>query len=114
MFKKIVFLDLHCSETPCNFTVLSCNGQIFKTIIISNCSKVCFCTDDYQIKLFATCNKQTIQQTLCLSNSLCQNYCISFVFEKIIPPKVVNLIELFDANYGFPVANATLDFKQRN
>ena len=111
MFAKKLCLDIYCSKFPCQLTILSCDGDLKNVTIQSNISKFCFCTKSCAIRLLASHNGQTIHQTIYLTNLLCQKNFVNFVFDRTILQISNNIITLTDANYGFPIANALLNFK---
>ena len=112
MFNKRIFLNIFSSNTPFDLVILSCNGKILKSVNLqSSFSKICIQTNSCCIKLLASFNEQTIYQKIYLSNCRNQNVFASFGFQKSVNPKVFNIITLTDSTYGFPVANAILNFK---
>ena len=112
MLKKVkinIFSSKECFE----LTIMSCDGRVIKNVVInSKASKICFCTRNDCVKLFAKHKNQIVCKKICLCNLRCQNIFVNFVFNKIFSKMVFKTICLTDLNYGLPVHNATLCFKQ--
>ena len=110
MFAKKVFINIFCSRLPCQLTILSCdNKMITQAFLQTNESQIFVYVKGNRIKLIATYQNETIFQTISLANRFCQIVYTTFAFSRIVNPSRI-LISLTDANYGFPIANATLNF----
>ena len=106
---KKIFLEIHCSKTPCQILIQSCNGCTIKTeTICSNISNICFCTSHCNICVIAKYKNQTISRQICLNCCRYQKICTSFNFDEEIKQNIL----LHDETYGFPIANAVLNFNQ--
>lgn len=112
MFKKKVCFNIYCSKVPCKITFSTKQGVILTKTIISNNEKICVCTECANVILSANFGSETIYQIFSLNNNSCQKIFSSIVFNNSRLIKIANLFSLKDANYGFPVAYATLRFKQ--
>ena len=108
MFCKQVILKLFCSNAPCQVTILNCYNEIVKVCNVLCYSEICICTRGCWIKVLARYQNQTICRIICLQCRLCQ--CVSAGFVFTTPSQV--LIKLADRNYGLPIANAILSFRQ--
>lgn len=110
MFCKTVRLKVFCSNTPCQLTILSGNNSVIKTCTVSLChSEICLRTAGGMLKIIARYQNQTICRIIYLRCCWCQTVCTCFNFNA---PSLVN-ITLTDANYGFPVSNAILNFQSQ-
>lgn len=115
MFSQFLCLNIFCSKTPCELTILTCNGFVIKRLTLNkSCSKVCVCTKEKNIKLQAKNESQTIYQEIKICNFLFQNIFVSFGFHAILPARINTFITLHDKNYGFPVDKAILKFEFSN
>ncbi len=113
MICKSVVLNILCFKTPCCLTIISDNGHIIKkTTLKYISSKICFCTNSKSIKLIARYNCKTICKTIYLSTSRCQNSFANLLFDTNPFNQSVKIIILLDANYGFPISKAIINFKQ--
>ena len=111
MFNKFVTLNVFCSEIPCEILIVSEEGNLLKQLIIkSHDSKICFCTNTCNIFLIAIFRNKIVRQILYLSNNFCQIHDVMLITKSITN----NLIKLIDANYGFPVIKAQLQFIKSN
>lgn len=112
MIYKKVELNISCSNTPFELTIMSCDGKVIKRKVLrTNCTSICVCTKECCIKLFAKYRNQIMCQKICLNNMSCQNIFVNFVFNNVFS-KITNFtIILTDTVYGLPVKNALLHFK---
>lgn len=109
MHNKIV-LNLFCNKIPCEILIVTLEGNLIKQITVNSiCSKICFCTNQCNVIIMASFKNETIQKTLCLNNDY-EN--IELLFNPSRYESSKNVIKLFDANYGFPVAKAQLIFRK--
>ena len=106
MICKSVTLKVFCSKTPCQLTILDCNGVVIKTCTVNNfCSQICVCTTGHTLRLIAQYQSQTLCQIIHLCCCRRQSIYVSLIFH------MTNVfLTLRDRNYGFPIANATLGF----
>ena len=114
MFNKFIVFNIFCSQKPCLLTVI-CDDQCKtrKNIKTTKCN-ICLKTKNCFVKLIARYKGLTICKTLYLSNLMCQNIFVNFVFKNKFKQKMFNTIKLFDANFGFPISKSILHFKQKN
>jgi len=112
MIYKLVILNVFCVSKPCSLTIVSNNGNVIKKVTLKAInSKICFCTKEQSFKLIARYSNQTIYKTMCINNLRCQNIFVNFVFNSQLSQRISSEIKLLDANYGFPVTKAVLNFK---
>lgn len=114
MFYKKILLNIFSSKQPCKVTVFSCDDEVIEEFAIQSYhTKICIRTKGRSIKLFAKYKSQTIYQTVSLYFNLCQSLVVNFAFDTILPHRQPSFITLSDRTYGFPIANAILNFKQK-
>ena len=110
---KLVFLNIICLNKPCELTIVSSEGYVVKKHILHSCNtKICICVKDKKITLIAKYDYQTIYKTIYLNNCECNKICVNFAKNSIFSLNNYNNFTLQDANYGFPVKNGILKFKQ--
>ena len=111
MFRKFVVLNISCSKRPCQITILYDDGSCIKRhTITSKYTNICVYTKACSIKIIASYNQQVYYKTVYLNGLWCQNIFVNFEFNAIFSQRVVNIITLNDANYGFPISRAMLKF----
>lgn len=114
MIYKYVILNIFCSKKPCDLTIMYNNGNCKRRCnITSHHSKICIHTKESSVKITASYEEQIYYKTIYLDDLRCQNIFVNFGFYTTFCQKAVNLIRLTDANYGFSVSNAVLNFKQK-
>ena len=114
MFRKFVVLNISCSKRPCQITILYGDAScIKKHTITSKYTNICVYTKACSIKIIARYNEQIYYKTVYLNSFWCQNVFVNFEFNSIFSQTIVNIITLTDANYGFPISKALLNFKQK-
>ena len=112
MFKKLVVLNISCQRSPCQLIIGDCSDKIIhKNYIKPTSSKICFCTNDCVIKVFAKYQNVIYYKILHLSNCKFQIFFIDFAFNTLVLQKVINRFMLSDAMYGLPVKEANLTFQ---
>lgn len=114
MFCKYVVVELNifCLYTPFSIEILSERGEFLKRVKISlNCSKICVRTSGKFIRLIARQGNLSEYKTIFLNDNGCQSVFVSFAFNSAFSRNSFGLVFLKDANYGFPVENAILNFK---
>lgn len=111
MYGKFVVLSIFCARKPCQLKIIYDNCFMEKNIN-ANMSKIRICTKNQFIKLIAKYENITYYKTIYLNNCKCQNNFANFMFNVSILQKIKFNIFLTDKNYGFPVSNAILNFKQ--
>ena len=115
MFSKSIIVNIFCKSKPCELTILAEDGHIIQKATIGTTKmKFVICTNDCIIKVIATHNDLTYYKTIFLGNCKCQSIFVSFGFNTTISQKLHSVVVLSDANYGFPVARALLNFKQQS
>ena len=104
-------LDIFCPKMPYDLTIMVDDCFVIKKAKINNtCSKFCINTKNKKLKIFARYNKQIVCKTIYLNNNSCENICVNFLFNTKLFQRTFNTIFLCDANYGFPVLRAMLNF----
>lgn len=110
MFHQPYILHIYSSRAPYQLTILTCNNQVLQKItVLSQCTKICLCTNDRHVKLIAQAGNQTLFRVI----NLCCNFFHHLWVDLYFPQSQV-FITLNDANYGLPIANATLNFQGVN
>ena len=114
MFMKLVVLNISCQRSPCQLMICDYSDKIIrKNYIKPTSSKICFCTNDCVIKVFAKYQNVIYYRILHLSNCKFQNICVNFAFNTSVLQIVSNRITLTDVIYGLPVKEAILKFKPK-
>ena len=111
---KTVKLNIFCSKTPFELTIMSCDGRVIKNRVIkTKCTTIYVHTRQRYIRLFAWYNNQTVYHKICLTNAKCQNIFVNFAFKKVFSKMVFSIIKMTDSIYGLPVKSASFKFTQQ-
>ena len=113
MLKRHITLNFFSSNTPWELIITTCDGCfIVQKTINSNFYTLCLCTDECCVKVSAKFGDQVITKSILLSDCMCKSYDTNFNFVLPAPiDPVLQVIMLVDANYGLPVRESTLNFK---
>ena len=115
MNNKLIFLNVCSFQIPCKIIILSPKNEFLEELTLKSfCSKINICTKGEILKLVAKHKNQTVYKTIYLSDFACQNVFANFAFDKSFSNRILRLITLKDANYGFDVLQAILSFKQQS
>lgn len=108
MFQRPITLHIYSSRTPYRLTIRNSQNQVLQAItILSPYTEVYLCPQIGLVKLIAQAGNQTLFRLLNLSYNFFHHMWVNLCF-----PDSQIQITLHNANYGFPVANATLHFQE--
>ena len=108
---KSVCLNIACFKTPYQLTILLDDCVVIENATIKQCfNTFCLQTNKKKLKIFAKYQNYTLCKEICLNGCRCQDIYASFLFSTKILQNSNVRITLSDANYGFPIARAMLNF----